>query len=88
MAVDLEAPSVELLELAPLERSAHLAQGGAELRPEHREVRLDAKLGSLDIAERHVSHTQLVCDLVRVAVRRRRCAGNDEPAQRLAKLQL
>ena len=62
------------------------ASAGAELRPEQRQVRLDAQLGGLDLAELDLLDAQLVGDLVGVRRRARR-AGDDQPAQRLAELQ-
>ena len=46
----------KLLELARLERGSHRAELLAELRPEDRQVRLDAKLARLDLSEGDVTH--------------------------------
>ena len=67
VAVDLEAAAVELLELAALQPLADVAQRRAELRAEHRQVRLHAQLRRLDVAELDLLDAQLVGDLVGVA---------------------
>ena len=64
--VDLEPAAVELLELAARELLAHLAEPRAELRAEHRQVRLHAQLRRLDLAELDLLDAQLVGDLVGV----------------------
>ena len=56
----------ELLEVAGLERGPNRSQLPAELRPEHREIRLDAKLARLDLAERDLLDAKLLGDLVRI----------------------
>ena len=71
VAVDLEAPAVELLELARARALAHVAQRRAELRAEHGQVRLHAQLGRLDVAELDLLDAQLVRDLVGVRRARR-----------------
>ncbi len=53
-------PSVELLELSRCERRAHGAELLAELRAEHRQVRLHAELRRLDRAELDLLHPQLL----------------------------
>ena len=78
VAVDLEAAAVELLELAALQPLAHVAQRRAELRPEHRQVRLDAQLRRLDLAELDLLDAQLVGDLVGV----RRARARTRPRRR------
>ncbi len=88
VTVDLEPAAVELLELAALQPLAHVAKRGAELRPEHRQVRLHAQLGRLDLAELDLLDAQLVGDLVGVPVRDVRRARDDEAPQRLAQLEL
>ena len=88
VAGDAEAAAVELLELAALRaRSRTSRSSSAELRAEHRQVRLHAELARLDLAELDLLDAQLVGDLVRVRSRARRRALDDEPAQRLAQLQ-
>ena len=66
------------------ERLLHRAEILAELRPEHRQVRLHAQL-RVDRVEHDLLHAHLVGDLVRVRLRARR-ALDDEPAERLAQL--
>ena len=65
------SPALQLL--------AHVAQRRAELGPEHRQVRLHAQLGRLDLAEVDLLDAQLLGDLVGVALgargARRRRAG-------------
>ena len=73
-------PSVELLELARGERGPDRAELLAELRAEHRQVRLHVQLGRLDVAELDLLHAQLVAQLVRVTRGERR-ALDDEPTQ-------
>ena len=80
-----KAAALELLERARLQRGAHRAELLAELRPEHRQVRLDAQLG-IDRAELDLLHAQLLGDLVGVRGGERR-ALDDDPAQRLAQLE-
>ena len=85
VAGDADAAVGELLEVAGLQRGAHGAELLAELRPEHGQVRLHAKLARLDVSERDVAHPELVRDLVGVALRERR-ALDDERAERLPEL--
>ena len=49
-------PPFDSHEVARVERRAHRAELLAELRPEHREVRLDAELCRLDLAELDLLH--------------------------------
>ena len=79
----LEATSRELLEVAGLERGPSRSQLPAELRPEHREIRLDAKLARLDLAERDLLDTKLLGDLVHMGPNQQ-CALDDQGAKRLA----
>ena len=67
--VDLEPAAVELLELAARELLADRAEPRAELRPEHRQVRLHAQLRRLDLSEHDLLDAKLVGDLVRVRTR-------------------
>ena len=60
MADDAEAAAVELLELARGERRPDRAELLAEPRAEHRQVRLHAQLGGLDVAEHDLLHPQLL----------------------------
>src|SRR6185437_16247585 len=68
-----------------LERGAYGAELLAELGPEHGQVRLDAQLARVDLAELDALHAQFLGDLGRVA---RDVVGtlDDEAAQRLAEL--
>src|SRR5947199_364524 len=68
VTVDLEAPAVELLEVAARESLSHFAQRGAETRAEGREVRLHLQLGRLDLPELDVLDAQLVGDLISVSL--------------------
>ena len=86
VAEDAEAAALELLELARGERGPHRAELLAELRAEHRQMRLHVQLRRLDVAELDLLHAQLLAQLVGVARRERR-ALDDEPPQRLAQLQ-
>src|SRR5690349_2147514 len=79
-----EASVRELLELARRERLPHGAELLAELRAEHRQVRLHAQLDRLDGAELDVLHAQLVRDLLAVPVEGRTL--DDESPQRLPQL--
>ena len=87
MAEDAEAAAVRLLELARGERGADCAELLAELRAEHRQVRLHVELRRLDIAELDLLDAQLLAQLVDVPGCERR-ALDDEPAERLPRLQL
>ena len=81
-----EAAARQLLEVTGRERRAHGAQLLAELRAEHRQVRLHVQLRRLDAAELDLLDAQLVAELVRMRLGERR-AFDDEAAQRLAQLQ-
>src|SRR5690348_6931958 len=83
--VHADAAAPELLELAGFERGTDGAELLAELRPEQREVRLDADVHRLDRRELDGLDAQLLGDLFRVAFCSRRSL-DDEPAQRLPKL--
>ncbi len=75
----------ELLEVAGLERRPDCPELPPELRPEQRQVRLDAQLARVDLAERNLANTELVGDLVRMG--RRTCGAlHDQGAKRLAEL--
>ena len=79
MAEDPEAAAVELLEVAGGERGADGAELLAELRPEHRQVRLHVQLRRVDLAELDVLDAELLAHLPGVALGERR-ALDDEPA--------
>ena len=83
---DAEAAVGQLLELARFERGPHRAELLAELRPEHRQVRLHPQLGRLHLAELDLLDAQLVADLVDMPAHQRRPL-DDEPAQRLPQLE-
>ena len=87
MPIDLEAAVRQLFELAALQALPHLTERRAELRAEHRQIRLDAQLRRLDIAELDLLHAQLLRDLVDMPACERG-TGDDEPPQRLPVLQL
>src|SRR5204862_614078 len=85
VAVHAEAAAVELFDLAGLERPADGAELLAELRPEHRQVRLHAQLARVDLPELDLLDAQLLGDLVHMgghAVG----ALHDEATQRLPEL--
>ena len=63
MGVDAEATTFELLEVAGLEGRADRPQLLAELRPQHRQIRLHPQLARVDRAELDVLHAQLLRDL-------------------------
>src|SRR6266511_403407 len=81
-----EASVRELIELARFESGANRAELLAELRPEHRQVRLDAQLGGAHFAEFDLFHAELLADLVGVLLGAR-SPLDDEPTQRLPKLE-
>src|SRR5262249_3456229 len=66
-----DASARQLLELARGERLTHRPELTAELRPEHRQVRLDPQLDRLDRPEFDVLDAQLVRDLFLMAVEAR-----------------
>ena len=85
MAGNPESAALELLEVARLKRSAHGTELLPELRPEGGQVRLHPQL-RVDVTELDLLHAELLGDLVGVRGGER-CTLDDDPSQRLAKLE-